>query len=261
MRNDIIKVNDPSYARYESLLLRRDAVRKEAFECEQEFIRMFGELILKVFEKKIECIRKKKMIEFCTFYINRGEAVDQAALQEYLRREMAEYEQTLKNMIAEHEAAQRSTVITQATLLKIKRIYHRMVKKIHPDINPLTECNEEMSTLWRRLSVAYECNNLREMEECEFLINALLEKLGNDAGQITIPDIEERIAQLEQEIADITAKDPYQYKYLLASDTDVAQKKEELAAELQEYTEYSDSLEQILSDSIKGRMKITWRMN
>ena len=97
-------------------------------------------------------------------------------------------------------------------------------------------------------------NGLKNME-------ILLERLGNDAGQITIPDIEERITQLEQEIADIMAKDPYQYKYLLASDTDVAQKKEELAAELQEYTEYSDSLEQILSDSIKGRMKITWRMN
>ena len=60
MRNDIIKVNDPSYARYESLLLRRDAVRKEAFECEQEFIRVFGELILKSLRKRSNASAKRR---------------------------------------------------------------------------------------------------------------------------------------------------------------------------------------------------------
>ena len=43
------------------------------------------------FEMKIECIRKKKSIEFCQAFINRGESVDQDALQEYLRRELEEY--------------------------------------------------------------------------------------------------------------------------------------------------------------------------
>ena len=59
MGDAIIKVKNASYARYEELLLRRDAVKKRAFQYGQEYTRTFGELILKVFEKKIECIRKK----------------------------------------------------------------------------------------------------------------------------------------------------------------------------------------------------------
>ena len=51
MGDAIIKVRNASYARYEELLLRRDAVRKSAFQYGQEYTRTFGELILKVFEK------------------------------------------------------------------------------------------------------------------------------------------------------------------------------------------------------------------
>ena len=35
-------------------------------------------------------------------------------------------------------------------MLKIKRIYHHLVKKIHPDINPVTNENEELKGLWQR---------------------------------------------------------------------------------------------------------------
>ena len=261
MRHEIIRIDDSAFARYEALLVKRDAVRKSAFEYEQEYIRVFGELILAVFEKKIECIRKKKTVEYCQYFINRGKAVDQAALQEYLKAELAEYEAQLADMVKELENTKKSVVITEADFLKIKRIYHRLVKKIHPDINPETERCEELNALWHRLVIAYECNALKEMEETEVLINALLEKLGIDTEIIEVPDVREKIAELESEIELITSKDPYRYKDILESEEAVKQKKAELKAELQEYVDYSEQLEEILKGHLKGRMKITWRMN
>ena len=66
MSDELIRIKNASYARYEELLIQRDAVKKEAFQQEREFVRVFGELILDVFRLKMECICKKKSIEYCS---------------------------------------------------------------------------------------------------------------------------------------------------------------------------------------------------
>jgi hypothetical protein len=210
---------------------------------------------------KMESIRKKKTIEFCQAYANRGLSVDENALQEYLANELAEYNKQLKRMVADNEAAKKSKPITQAEALKIKRIYHHLVKKIHPDINPVTNENEELLGLWQRILIAYNCNDLKEMTEVEVLVNALLDKLNLGTLDITIPNIDEKIAEIEAEIEEIISTDPYQYKFLLEDEEAVALKKEELRAELKEYEEYGKQLDEILGGLLKKGVRLTWRMN
>ncbi|MBP5179532.1 MAG: hypothetical protein J6066_08160 [Lachnospiraceae bacterium] len=261
MGDAIIKVKNSSYARYEELLLKRDDVKKKAFQYGMEYNRTFGELILKVFEKKVEGIRKKKTLEYCQTYKNHGKNVDMAGLQTYLERQLAEYEKRLKDMVEENEAAKSTGTVTEAELLQIKRIYRRMVKKIHPDINPLTNTNEELKGLWQRLVIAYECNELKELKETEVLINALMAKLDMGVMEIEIPDIEVKIAELEEEIERIMNTDPYQYRYLLEDEAAVAEKKKALEEELKEYEEYSNRLEEMLNSVLGYGMTFTFRMN
>jgi predicted nucleic acid-binding Zn-ribbon protein len=261
MGDAIIKVKNSSYARYEELLLRRDAVKKSAFQYGQEYTRTFGELILKVFEKKIECIRKKKTVEYCQSFKNHGKNVDLAGLQTYLGRQLAEYEERLKAMIEENEAAKSKGTVTEGEMLQIKRIYRRMVKKIHPDINPLTNTNEDLKGLWHRLVIAYDCNDLKEMKETEVLINALLAKLDIGVMEIEIPDIEVKIKELEEEVDKIMNTDPYQYRYLLEDKTAVEEKKKALEDELKEYEEYSNKLEEMLNSLLGYGMTFTFMMN
>ena len=248
MSDDLIRVKNASYARYEELLMQRDLVKKDAFQYEREYVKTFGDLILKVFRMKMECICKKKTIEYCRVFLNRGEAVDMAVLQAYLLKEMEEYQKQLDGMIRDNEAAKNSTTISQSELLKIKRIYHRLVKQIHPDINPLTNTNEELRDLWQRLVTAYNCNDLKEMEETEILINSVLEKLKLGTMEIEIPDIDEKIEELEAEIMQIKSVNPYQYKYLLMDPDAVEQKKEALRKELKDFEEYSQQLQQMLDE-------------
>ena len=66
--NEIIRVKNISYDRYEELLMRRDAIRKEAFIYERAFTREFGDLILEVFRMKIECIRTMSSKVCKSFY-------------------------------------------------------------------------------------------------------------------------------------------------------------------------------------------------
>ena len=260
MGDAIIKVKNSSYARYEELLLKRDDVKKKAFQYGMEYNRTFGELILKVFEKKVEGIRKKKTLEYCQTFKNHEKNVDMAGLQTYLERQLAEYEKRLKDMVEENEAAKSTGTVTEAELLQIKRIYRRMVKKIHPDINPLTNTNEELKGLWQRLVIAYECNELKELKETEVLINALMAKLDMGVMEIEIPDIEVKIAELEEEIERIMNTDPYQYRYLLEDEAAVAEKKKALQEELKEYEEYSNRLEEMLNSVLGYGMTFTFRM-
>lgn len=261
MSEAIIKVTNSAYARYEELLLERDAVRKEAFMLDRAYTREFGDITLKLFETKLECIRKKKAIEFCQTFANRGESVDQEALQEHLEKEMTEYKEQLEEMVREREAARGKGTVTEAQLIEIRQAYRRLVKKLHPDINPETTDNKELNDLWQRISIAYTCNNLEELQEVEVLVAAALEKAGITDMEVTIPDIDDKIAALEAEIAKIKSEDPYQYKFLLDDPSAVKEKKDSLNATIKEYEDYSKQLDEVLEGFVLQGVKFTWQMN
>lgn len=259
--DEIIRVKNSSYARYEELLMQRDNLKKEAFIMQRNYVAKFGDLILKVFEKKLECIRKKKTIEYAQAAINHGKAVDQEKLQAYLQQEMAAFQAQLDAMIEDTMSAKERETITEHDLLKIKRIYHKLVKLIHPDINPVTEENEMLSDLWERVQVAYNCNNLSDIEELELLVTSALERFGIENLEIEIPDIDDKIAEIEKEIVKIRETDPYMYKYLLEDSEAVDEKNNSLNEELRSYEEYSAQLDAVLEGLMANGVSFTWRMN
>ena len=258
---EIIRVKNLSYDRYEELLMRRDAVRKEAFKYDRAYVREFGDLILEIFQLKIECIRKKKTIEYCQAAVNRGLSVDQDQMQEYLRQEMAAFQAQLEDMIEDTENAKNAGEITEIELLQIKKIYHRMVKKIHPDINPIVAENEQLQELWQRVVTAYTSNDLKELQEAEILVNKLLKQIDAGALEIEIQNIDEKIAELEEEIKRICETDPYMYKFLLDDDEAVKEKTDSLNEEKESYEEYSSQLDEIMTGLLGSGVSFTWRMN
>lgn len=133
---EIVKVQKASYAKYEELLLQKSALEKEALIWEQNYVRVFGELIIEIFNEKIKCIKKKKAISFCQAAINRGRAVTEEKIEKCVEEESRRYQKTLDSMIEEHKAAKAAGSVTELELLTIKKIYHKLVKLIHPDLNP-----------------------------------------------------------------------------------------------------------------------------
>lgn len=109
--------------------------------------------------------------------------------------------------------------------------------------------------------IAYNCNDLKEMEEIEILINAVLQKLDFGTMDISIPDIDVKVAELEEEIDEIKSTDPYQSKYLLEDSKAVEEKKQALKDELKEYEDYSSQLQDVLDGLVKKGVTFTWRMN
>ena len=261
MMNDIIKVKNTSYGRYEELLMERDNLKKDAFIMQRNYVAEFGDLIIQIFEKKLECIKKKKTIEFAQAAVNHGKSVNQDELQDYLTKEMAAFQEQLDAMIEDNKRAKKSEVVSEYDFLKIRRVYHKLVKLIHPDINPLTAENETLSDLWQRIQIAYNCNNLKDIEELEILVTTALDKMGVGVMEIDIPNIDDKISELEAEIIRIRETDPYMYKYLLEDPEAVSEKNKELKDELKSYEDYAAQLDTIWEELISDGVIFTWRMN
>ena len=125
--------------------------------------------------------------------VNRGKPVDQAELQNYLSQEMKEYNRKLSEMIQENEIAHSGEIISEETAAKIKKLYYRLAKQIHPDMNPKTNEIPELKELWQRIVVSYRANDLEELEEAEILVNKFLADHHLDGNEIKIQDIDTKI--------------------------------------------------------------------
>ena len=259
--DEIIKVTGEAHQEYEELLLRRDKLRKEAYLLQAEYMAEFGDAITALFEKKIACIKKKKMISYCQVALNTGNKVDQEAMQAYLEQEMREYNQRLKEMIQENEAAHSMEHISAGTLAKIKKLYHRLAKQLHPDINPKTNEIPELKALWNLITVSYNANDLEELEEAEVLVNRALENAGIAGMEIEIHDVRQKMEQIREEILKIKSTNPYQYKFLLRDPQQREEKREQLRRELDEYLEYEKQLDQMLDAIVASGAGFVWHMN
>ena len=243
----IVKVKNISYTKYEEVLLRRDNLKKEAEKYQLDFIREFGDLITEAFRLKIECIRKKKMIAYCQRLANQGKSINSAQLNGFIEKEMLSYNEELKKMLEEVKIIKSAKAITPATVKKIKDIYYRLVKLIHPDMHPQLADDETIKDYWQRIVIAYRHNNFEDIEELELLVNKYLKAKGYENLEIEIEDIENKIAKVEGEIEEIISTNPYLYRLILTSNSEFEEKRREYLDEIESYTNYSEQLEQVLS--------------
>lgn len=230
------------YTRYEELTLQKEELEKEAEQYQIAYIKEFGELITKAFESKVDCIALKKEIAFYIAAKNSGKTVTAEQVSEYLKKHMTAYKQELARILEAKEQAKKATPISSFAEAQIKTIYRRLAKMLHPDISPLTGNDPLLGELFQRVIIAYKCNDLKELQKLEVLIKKQLDDNGIGNFNVVIPDIAERIDELEKEIDAIVNSEPYTYKKLLRDADAVEKKKHELTAEIKEYTDYKTEL-------------------
>lgn len=245
--SELIQIEKNNYDRYEELLIRRDVLRKEAFHYENAYIREFGELIARSFEAKISCIEKKKIISYCQAILNKGGVIDPSQMEEYIDTIMSDYREQLNDLLARNDASRGTGVVSEYEFRQIKKIYYAIAKKIHPDMNPDLMDDPAVTDLWNRTITAYECNDLKELEELQVLINSYLESIDYKHYDIVIPDIEEKIFELNNEIEHIINNDPYTFKYLLNDREAVEDKKKDLNEEIIDYENYAKQLDEVIA--------------
>ena len=256
---ELLIKEDGRYKEYEGLLLERDQFMKEACSIHVSYVKEFGELLLESFELKVDCIKKRKMIAFCLAAVNHGKPVDVKAMNEHIETEMAAYTTQLKDMAEDKKKADEAKVCPEYKAKKCKRIYHRLAKIIHPDINPKAAENEKIAELWNRVAIAYQCNDDVELDNLEILIRKVLKDNGDLVAGVTIDNIDERIDRLKEEINEIITTEPYSWKKILSSDKKTAELKEDIRKEIEDYKKISEDLAKVLQDILSGGgVPLTW---
>ncbi|MDO5434882.1 MAG: hypothetical protein Q4G19_00770 [Clostridia bacterium] len=239
---ELIRIASADYDRYEELLLQYDQLEKEAYFIQEAYIRVFGELNNELFQGKIECIRLKKAIAWCQEKRNRGKQPDRTAMDGYLKVQMAAYRLQLEDMVQAWEKSQKMQPVSPMQVEKVKAIYRRLAKKLHPDINPLTKEDPVLYDLFQRVMIAYRCNDLTELQGLEVLASKALNEISGSSAVVVVDDIEEKIGELETRIGRLTTTEPYTLKEILEDPERVEKKKASIRKEIGEYEEYRKQL-------------------
>ena len=173
---------------------------------------------------------------------------------------MQAYYRQLEELLEDTRAAKESREVPAVTVLQVKRIYRKLAKLIHPDINPASREDPLLQDLWNRITIAYQRNDVKELQELEVLTVNALNSMDINI-EFDIPDLAEKIRSLQDEIAMITGTAPYIYRDILEDPDKSRQKEEELKRQFEEYENYEQELQLVLDEMTvqKGR-KITWRM-
>lgn len=239
---EIVHIANGDYEQYEELLLQKDAYEKEAFSLQQHYTAVFGDLVIEAFQLKVDCIALKKEIAYYIKAKNRKIKADAKALAKLLKEEMAAYKKRLKELAKERDAARSGRPIGPMEVAKIKKTYRRIAKILHPDLSPLTEEHPELASLFQRVMVAYDCNDLKELENLEELMNVFLKNEGIEECSMVIPNVGERIKELEEEIEKIITTEPYTYKKLFDDPFLAEEEKKKYQQDIEEYVAYKQEL-------------------
>ena len=232
--------DDLLYDKYISLILERDELEKDADLIKKRFVMELGDLIEKDFWLKIQCIKIKKILGEIVARMNAEEDFDPEEIVGEVILSLTDYYAQLEEIrsLKEDEGT-----ITSAEAVKIKRIWRRISKTVHPDVLPEVFEDEKIRDLWEKAHAAYKGNNLKALIEAEILIYNRLDELGIDSdAENEVENISEKIADIELEIEDIKTSEPYIFRYILDDPGKLSEKKEEYMQSIKESEDYIEEL-------------------
>ena len=183
-------------------------------------------------------------------------------MMEEIETEMAIYYEELHELILQYESGKNSVTVEDERIQRTKRLYRKLAKKLHPDINKKTMEHPKLWELWNRIQKAYNHSDVEELENLEVLAGRLLADLDGTVFEYAFSDVEERIKRVENQIKEILLSEPYIYKKLLLDEDKKKQKHKELDLEHEEYTDYLSGLTAEFENMISREgVSILWQMN
>ena len=238
------------------LLLERDELQFVICKnIETEYMLKLGSIEYKAYEAQCAALRLKRKIELIQAKKNRQEKVIISAIEETLDNEFAEYQKQLDEQIDKmNDALKRSKaeVLSDEDNKELKKLYRKIVKALHPDINP--DVSQAQVQLFDNAVSAYKSGDLETLR-------IIGEMVGNNPLPVHHKDamtqlVEERerlqglLKSIRESIDNIKSEYPYTMKDILEDTERTKQKKQELENILEQYNElisiYKSRIEEML---------------
>ena len=238
------------------LLLERDELQFVICKnIETEYMLKLGSIEYKAYEAQCAALRLKRKIELIQAKKNRQEKVIISAIEETLDKEFAEYQKQLDEQIDKmNDALKRSKaeVLSDEDNKELKKLYRKIVKALHPDINP--DVSEAQVQLFDNAVSAYKNGDLGTLRIIgEMVGNNPLPEQHKDAMTQLVEErerLEGLLKSIRESIENIKSEYPYTMKDILEDTKKTEQKKQELESVIEQYNElisiYKAKIEEML---------------
>ena len=238
------------------LLLERDELQFVICKnIETEYMLKLGSIEYKAYEAQCAALRLKRKIELIQAKKNRQEKVIISAIEETLDNEFAEYQKQLNEQIDKmNDALKRSKaeVLSDEDNKELKKLYRKIVKALHPDINP--DVSQAQVQLFDNAVSAYKSGDLGTLRIIgEMVGNNPLPEQHKDAMTQLVEERERLqglLKSIRESIDNIKSEYPYTMKDILEDTEKTEQKKQELENILEQYNElisiYKSRIEEML---------------
>lgn len=243
VKPSLLKQED-SMDRLTRLIIERDdLVYHVAPDLRAEYMMKIGALENLVWKKRLELSMAKRRLNLIRSYLNREDEPDIAEIEARIEYEyeemMAELEQrndTIKALMDYME----SECLTQEEAEELRSLYTKLVKKLHPDVNP--DATDEDILMFEKAVNAYKTGNLD-------MIRALFYTMDPDkADAIYVEDLKTKIAEVQQQIETIRSSYPFNKVSFMKDREAVRRRTEELNRLMDSVTEELQTVNRVIKE-------------
>lgn len=259
------------FPEYEELKTKVESLRTELSEklfykdelrlvvcknIETAYMLQLGALEYKVYEAQCEALRLRRKQELIQVKKNRQEKIYIPEIEAVLNKEFEEYQKKLDQQIEKmNDAIDRSKgrMLTDEESKRIKKIYHKVVKVLHPDLNP--EITDVQIALFENATSAYANGDLPTLEIIYEMVGEhepihkeenAMQKLIREKDRL-----KGLIKTVEESIDHIKAEYPYNVKEIVEDEEKLNEHRRALEMMLQQYKDMIEDYTHIIEGMVK----------
>lgn len=221
---------------------------------ETEYMLKLGKKEHELFSCQVEILRLKREISLFQSARNQGGSISEEKVKKIIECEFAEYKKQLEEQCEKLQIAWKhfsAEKWTSEECKVFKKLYHDIVRKLHPDLNP--DLPDGAKILWDRIQTAYRTNDWDEL----FLLADMADELltgkidyvetidSLTALHEELEKIRQKTADLAEQIADTRKRAPFSCEELLKDPCAVSKKRQELDDEINLCKEHINTLKEI----------------
>ena len=236
------------------ILEKDDLILVKCANIKTDYILKLGALEYKAYEIECELLRYKRKIQLIQAKINRQEKINLKDIEITLDVEFAKYQEELKKKIDEVNEAlkeDKGRALTTEEISELKKLYTKIVKALHPDLNK--DLTDGEKTLFLNAVNAYKNCDLDTLR----LINTMIDN-HTDTSDLKSNELEEEKTRLQNAINSVLNKIeevknsfPYNMKDMLNNKEQVLERKTEIENTINSYKETIESYKERLKELLK----------